>query len=83
MNVAVQLWILSILIICSFEFCSSNAATQEEKLPIVKTKLGDIRGRNMTTRLEQPFLSFRAIRYAEAPVDELRFQVHLYYTFIQ
>lgn len=75
MNFAVKLWILTILVSCSLGFCSTNAETQDEQIPIVKTKLGVIKGRSMTSRLGQSFLGFRGIRYAEAPVNELRFQV--------
>lgn len=75
MNVAAKLWIVTILFNCSFEFRSTNAASQEEQFPIVRTNLGQIRGRSMTSRLKQSFFAFRGIRYAEAAVDELRFQV--------
>lgn len=75
MNIATKLWILTILVSCSLQFCSTNAEKQDEQFPIVKTKLGEIKGRSMTSRLGQSFLAFRGIRYAEAPVKELRFQV--------
>lgn len=77
MNVAAKLWIVTILFNYSFEFCSTNATTQKEQFPIVRTNLGQIRGRSMTSRLGQSFHAFRGIRYAEAPVDKLRFQVYL------
>lgn len=75
MNIAVKLWFLTILVSCSLGFCSTNAVMQDEQITIVKTKLGEIKGRSMTSRLGQSFLGFRGIRYAEAPVNELRFQV--------
>lgn len=37
---------------------------------------GKIRGTTMKTRFGQNFLAFRGIRYAEAPVGDLRFQVN-------
>lgn len=76
MSVAVKLLMLTILFNCSIEICSTKATTQDEQIPIVKTKLGEIRGRTMTSRLGQSFLAFRGVRYAEAPVNELRFQVY-------
>lgn len=75
MNVFTKFCFVAILFSCSFEFSSTNAATQAEQFPIVKTNLGEIRGRSMTSRLGQAFFAFRRIRYAEPPVDELRFQV--------
>lgn len=41
----------------------------------VETKLGKINGSIFYTRLDKKFIGFRGIRYAEAPVDNLRFQV--------
>lgn len=76
MKVAVKLCIVLILWNYSIELCSGNAITQQdEQFPIVKTNLGEIRGRILKSRLGVPFYAFRAIRYAEAPVGELRFQV--------
>lgn len=43
--------------------------------PIVTTPLGQIKGTVMTSRLGKPIYSFRGIRYAKAPVNELRFKV--------
>uniref|UniRef100_A0A1I8PSZ6 Carboxylic ester hydrolase n=1 Tax=Stomoxys calcitrans TaxID=35570 RepID=A0A1I8PSZ6_STOCA len=40
----------------------------------VDTSLGAIKGLQMETRFGHKFWSFRGIRYAEAPVGELRFQ---------
>lgn len=49
------------------------SARQEDIL--VKTPLGSIVGTNQTSRHGTNFYSFRGIRYAKAPVGELRFKV--------
>ncbi|KAI4456238.1 carboxylesterase [Holotrichia oblita] len=45
-----------------------------EKKPIVNTSLGKLEGFTLTSRLGRPIYSFTGIRYAKAPVNELRFQ---------
>ncbi|KAG5884816.1 hypothetical protein JTB14_012024 [Gonioctena quinquepunctata] len=42
--------------------------------PSVTTTLGQIKGTIITSRLGKPINSFRGIRYAKAPVNELRFK---------
>ncbi|KAI7815372.1 esterase [Rhyzopertha dominica] len=42
--------------------------------PRATTPLGEIEGSVLRTRLGKPIYAFRAIRYAKAPVNELRFQ---------
>ncbi|KAF2886687.1 hypothetical protein ILUMI_19486 [Ignelater luminosus] len=44
------------------------------KNPIVTTSLGKVKGAILTTLLGKPIYSFRGIRYAKPPVDELRFK---------
>lgn len=64
-------WIVSGVIFALCAFCAST----EEEFPVVHTKLGPIRGRFLESRLGAQFLSFRGIRYAEAPEGVLRFKV--------
>lgn len=45
--------------------------------PIVNTPLGSILGTIQTSRNGNDFYSFRGIRYAEAPVGDLRFKVRI------
>ncbi|CAG9854756.1 unnamed protein product [Phyllotreta striolata] len=49
-------------------------ALAEISEPLVSTPLGQIKGTVITSRLAKPIYSFRAIRYAKAPVDDLRFK---------
>ncbi|XP_019761960.1 juvenile hormone esterase [Dendroctonus ponderosae] len=51
----------------------SNAPPKDTD-PIVVTSLGQIQGTVIQSRLGKPIYSFRGIRYAKAPVNELRFQ---------
>ena len=45
----------------------------------ITTPLGDILGSTaLKSRLGRTIYSFRGIRYAEAPINSLRFQVNLY-----
>ncbi|KAK9692517.1 Carboxylesterase family [Popillia japonica] len=55
------------------ELTPSNITTCEQ-LPIVNTSLGKLKGFTLTSRLDRPIYSFIGIRYAKAPIDELRFQ---------
>lgn len=48
---------------------------------VVETNLGKIRGSIFTTRLDKKFIGFRGIRYAEPPIDNLRFQPPVAKTF--
>lgn len=57
-------------------FCNADSNSEVDDLPIVNTSLGRIQGRNLKSRLGNSFLAFRGIRYAEAPVNDLRFQVN-------
>nr|UUB32816.1 carboxylesterase COED1 [Dendroctonus valens] len=51
----------------------SNAPPKDTD-PIVVTSLGQIQGTVIQSRLGKSIYSFRGIRYAKAPVNELRFQ---------
>lgn len=66
-----------IFVLCAF-FVSA-----EQEFPVVNTKLGAVRGRYLESRLGNKFLSFRGIRYAEAPVGSLRFEVLFYFRILQ
>lgn len=48
-----------------------------ELSPTIAISLGKIRGKYLTTRSGEFFYSFRGIRYAQAPINELRFMVSL------
>ncbi|KAJ0171720.1 hypothetical protein K1T71_012483 [Dendrolimus kikuchii] len=50
---------------------AQNTASQD---PVTVTPSGSIRGSWMTTRRGRQYQAYRGIRYAEAPVGELRFQ---------
>lgn len=47
------------------------------QMPTVSTTLGDLKGSIMTSRLGKTIYSFKGLRYAKAPVKDLRFQVML------
>lgn len=68
------------ILICIF-YESINAIIvsieNENDISIVRTRLGRIRGRYLQSRLGSSFLAFRGIRYANAPVNDLRFQVNV------
>ncbi|KRT81774.1 hydrolase, partial [Oryctes borbonicus] len=51
-------------------FCNG----EDDRQPIVNTSLGKVRGFTLTTRLGKSFYAFTSIRYAEAPINNLRFQ---------
>ncbi|XP_049817595.1 esterase FE4 isoform X2 [Aethina tumida] len=56
--------------------CLSTVSSfhQNDDHPTVSTPMGKIRGSVKTTRLGKTIYSFRGIRYAEAPINKLRFQ---------
>lgn len=68
------LFIVAILI-CVFNNSYGRVLLKESELPVINTNLGQIRGRVLESRLGKPFIAFRGIRYAEAPIDDLRFKV--------
>lgn len=53
----------------------SKAVSQQNASPTVTTPLGTMQGSILATRLGKPIYAFRGIRYAKAPINELRFQV--------
>lgn len=68
--------ITDFIILLLVMFCNALINSEVDDLPIVDTNLGRIQGRNLRSRLDNSFLAFRGIRYAEAPVNDLRFQVN-------
>uniref|UniRef100_A0A1Y1JWV6 Carboxylic ester hydrolase n=1 Tax=Photinus pyralis TaxID=7054 RepID=A0A1Y1JWV6_PHOPY len=58
-----------LLFLISFYLASGN-----HECPMVSTPSGDLQGSIILSVLGKPIYSFRGIRYAKAPVDELRFQ---------
>lgn len=54
---------------------ANNIAQEDNKEPLVALSLGKIKGSLLTSRLGKPIFSFRGIRYAKAPIEELRFKV--------
>lgn len=64
----VDLKIILFLLILTIVSVSSN------ENPIIKTKLGSIKGKILASRLGEEFQAFRGIRYAKPPINELRFK---------
>lgn len=46
-----------------------------DRNPIVQTENGPVKGSALQTRLGVLFYAFRGIRYAQAPIGDLRFKV--------
>lgn len=70
---ALFLIVIAVLLIIFLGRSSDEEAVLEETL--VETSLGKINGSIFHTRLDKKFIGFRGIRYAESPVDNLRFRV--------
>lgn len=51
-------------------------ATKYLDQPVITTPLGQIQGTILASRLGKQIYSFRGIRYAKAPIGDLRFQVN-------
>nr|XP_023020743.1 esterase E4-like [Leptinotarsa decemlineata] len=64
-------WVVLLLL---FTTVTTSLQYSEDQYPIVATKLGKIRGNITQSRLGRVIYSFRGIRYAKPPVNELRFQ---------
>ncbi|XP_022903448.2 esterase FE4-like isoform X1 [Onthophagus taurus] len=67
-----------IKIILLFSLCYASTSLgyfkQSETNLIVSTPLGQLRGTTLTSRKGEKILSFLGVRYAEAPIGNLRFQ---------
>jgi Carboxylesterase family len=70
---ALFLIVTTVLLVIFLGRNSDEKAIIEETL--VETTLGKINGSFFHTRLDKKFIGFRGIRYAESPVDNLRFRV--------
>lgn len=69
-------YIIGLVVLTSLVQVFASDSTEEDKLVQVNTDLGDIRGSVLKTLLQdRPYYAFRGIRYAKAPVGELRFKV--------
>ncbi|KXJ73122.1 hypothetical protein RP20_CCG016470 [Aedes albopictus] len=62
------------LLILVVHLGASTTFARPGQPPIVHTGLGNIRGTILESRLGRKFYAFRGIRYANAPVGQLRFQ---------
>lgn len=67
----------AIIILLGFSTIHLNSGADEENI-IVITPLGKIMGSTLESRLGRTIFSYRGIRYAKAPVGELRFKVRLF-----
>lgn len=70
-----KLFTVSVLVTFLCGFANANKMLRSNDFSIVNTNLGQIQGRYLESRLGMPFLAYTGIRYAEPPIDELRFQV--------
>lgn len=73
---------LSVLLLCvglalGLPDPESRPVQSGSQPPRVTTPLGEIEGAVLRTRLGKPIYAFRGIRYAKAPVLDLRFKVLL------
>lgn len=66
--------VLAALLVVAFAYPDSNATPKEGESVIVKSPLGQIQGSVMQSRLGKTIYAFRGVRYAKAPVEDLRFQ---------
>uniref|UniRef100_A0A023EWG4 Carboxylic ester hydrolase n=1 Tax=Aedes albopictus TaxID=7160 RepID=A0A023EWG4_AEDAL len=62
------------LLVLVVQLGASTTFARPGQPPIVHTGLGSIRGTILESRLGRKFYAFRGIRYANAPVGQLRFQ---------
>lgn len=74
---AIVVIIVTTVLLVVFLGNDSNAEEKVEET-LVETTLGKINGSIFHTRLDKKFIGFRGIRYAEAPVDDLRFRVNIF-----
>ncbi|XP_022916348.2 juvenile hormone esterase-like [Onthophagus taurus] len=58
----------------SAEPISKTTSAHSVHPPTITTPLGDVKGTILTSRLGKTIYSFRGLRYAKAPINELRFQ---------
>ncbi|XP_018321739.1 esterase FE4 isoform X2 [Agrilus planipennis] len=63
-----------ILLFSVYVCCVLFVNGEAKNLPLTSTKLGVIKGNYLESRLKRTIYAYRGIRYAEAPVGNLRFQ---------
>ena len=63
------------VLLCFAAAFAGFAASQDN--PVVRTKLGEIKGSFMESRLGKRIYSFRGIRYAKPPTGQRRFKVRI------
>ncbi|XP_056638295.1 juvenile hormone esterase-like [Diorhabda sublineata] len=64
----------AVLLLLSIFLFINDSKLEETSKPVVTTPLGKIKGTLITSRLGKTIFSFRGIRYAKAPIGDLRFQ---------
>ncbi|RZB40045.1 COesterase domain containing protein [Asbolus verrucosus] len=70
-----KLLLLAFLIGAVFTYPNPDPkVTKNADKPTIPTPLGQIQGSILASRLGKQIFSFRGIRYAKAPVEDLRFQ---------
>ncbi len=72
-SISIFVYVLSI-IVNSVDTIKPSDLYEE---PVVLTGLGHVRGSVLRSRLGELFYAFRGIRYAKAPVNDLRFKVSI------
>nr|XP_023020747.1 esterase FE4-like [Leptinotarsa decemlineata] len=63
-----------ITVLLLFAFINLNVKVYCDENPIVTITLGQIKGSTLKSRLGKTIYSFRGIRYAKPPINDLRFQ---------
>lgn len=68
---------VKLLLSLSLCFLYGQCSPSVKKNPLVSTPTGKFEGNILTSRQGKTIKAFRGIRYAEAPIGELRFKVSL------
>lgn len=72
---ATLVFLIIFLVILTCKLVSNSSGKDVRGPDVLLTRLGEIRGKEMTTRKERKIMSYRGIRYGKAPVKELKFKV--------
>lgn len=83
-NCLIRLILVPLIVIATIigVLLNSDSGSKEAfEETVVETNLGRIKGSIFTTRLDKKFIGFRGIRYAEPPINKLRFQPPVTKTF--
>ena len=70
---------LAIISLLLLFFLGKTVSILDQHDPIVNTTLGSIRGIIQTSRKGNEFYSFRGIRYARAPIGNLRLKASTFF----